>query len=148
MEPATPIITDTVVVNKNLHFKQITDICDADIEEIRALNPQYIKDIIPGANEPFVLRLSNSMLTRFIANEDTIYKHRQEEFFPTESLEKMLKQAKDNDDGRGTLKRHKIRRGETLGSIALKYRVTVKQIMKWNNMRNTNIREGKYLKIY
>ena len=148
LEPATPIITDTVVVNKNLHFKQITDICEADIEEIRALNPQYIKDIIPGANEPFVLRLSNSMLTRFIANEDTIYKHRQEEFFPTESLEKMLKQAKDNDDGRGTLKRHKIRRGETLGSIALKYRVTVKQIMKWNNMRNTNIREGKYLKIY
>ena len=148
LEPATPIITDTVVVNKNLHFKQITDICEADIEEIRALNPQYIKDIIPGANEPFVLRLSNSMLTRFIANEDTIYKHRQEEFFPTESLEKMLKQAKDNNDGRGTLKRHKIRRGETLGSIALKYRVTVKQIMKWNNMRNTNIREGKYLKIY
>ncbi len=148
LEPATPIITDTVVVNKNLHFKQITDICEADIEEIRALNPQYIKDIIPGANEPFVLRLSNSKLTRFIANEDTIYKHRQEEFFPTESLEKMLKQAKDNDDGRGTLKRHKIRRGETLGSIALKYRVTVKQIMKWNNMRNTNIREGKYLKIY
>ncbi|MBR5861534.1 MAG: transglycosylase SLT domain-containing protein [Bacteroidaceae bacterium] len=148
LEPATPIITDTVVVNKNLHFKQITDICEADIEEIRALNPQYIKDIIPGANEPFVLRLSNSMLTRFIANEDTIYKHRQEEFVPTESLEKMLKQAKDNDDGRGTLKRHKIRRGETLGSIALKYRVTVKQIMKWNNMRNTNIREGKYLKIY
>ena len=148
LEPATPIITDTVVVNKNLHFKQITDICEADIEEIRALNPQYIKDIIPGANEPFVLRLSNSMLTRFIANEDTIYKHRQEEFFPTESLEKMLKQAKDNDDGRGTLKRHKVKRGETLGSIALKYRVTVKQIMKWNNMRNTNIREGKYLKIY
>ena len=148
LEPATPIITDTVVVNKNLHFKQITDICEADIEEIRALNPQYIKDIIPGANEPFVLRLSNSMLTRFIANEDTISKHRQEEFFPTESLEKMLKQAKDNNDGRGTLKRHKIRRGETLGSIALKYRVTVKQIMKWNNMRNTNIREGKYLKIY
>lgn len=148
LEPATPIITDTVVVNKNLHFKQITDICEADIEEIRALNPQYIKDIIPGANEPFVLRLSNSMLTRFIANEDTIYKHRQEEFFPTESLEKMLKQAKDNDDGHGTLKRHKVKRGETLGSIALKYRVTVKQIMKWNNMRNTNIREGKYLKIY
>lgn len=148
LEPSTPIITDTVVVSKNLHFKQIVDVCEADIEEIRALNPQYIKDIIPGANEPYVLRLTNNMVTRFIANEDTIYKHRQEEFFPSESVEKMLKQAKANDDGHGTLKRHKIRRGETLGSIARKYRVTVKQIMKWNNMRNTKIREGKYLKIY
>ena len=148
LEPSTPILTDTVVVSKNLHFKQIADICDADIEEIRALNPQYIKDIIPGSNEPYVLRLSNNMVSRFIANEDTIYKHRQEEFFPSENLEKMLKEAKENDDGRGTLKRHKIKNGETLGSIARKYRVTVKQIMKWNNMRNTNIRAGKYLKIY
>ena len=60
----------------------------------------------------------------------------------------MLKQAKSNDDGRGSLKRHKIRKGENLGSIARKYRVTVKQIMRWNNMRNTKIRAGKYLKIY
>lgn len=148
LEPSTPILTDTIVVSKNLHFKQVADICDADIEEIRALNPQYIKDIIPGSNEPYVLRLSHNMVSRFIANEDTIYKHRQEEFFPSESLEKMLKEAKENDDGHGTLKRHKIKNGETLGSIARKYRVTVKQIMKWNNMRNTNIRAGKYLKIY
>ena len=88
------------------------------------------------------------MVSRFIANEDTIYKHRQQEFFPSESIEKMLKEAKANDDGHGTLKRHKVKNGETLGSIARKYRVTVKQIMKWNNMRNTKIRAGKYLKIY
>ena len=47
-----------------------------------------------------------------------------------------------------TGKYHKIRSGETLGSIARKYRVTVKQIMKWNNMRNTRIRAGRRLKIY
>ena len=148
MEPSTPIITDTIHVSKNLHFKQIVDVCGADIEEIRALNPQFTRDIVPGENEPYVLRLSNSMVSRFIANEDTIYKHRQQEFFPSESIEKMLKEAKANDDGHGTLKRHKVKNGETLGSIARKYRVTVKQIMKWNNMRNTKIRAGKYLKIY
>ena len=148
MEPSTPIITDTIHVSKNLHFKQIVDVCGADIEEIRAMNPQFTRDIVPGENEPYVLRLSNSMVSRFIANEDTIYKHRQQEFFPSESIEKMLKEAKANDDGHGTLKRHKVKNGETLGSIARKYRVTVKQIMKWNNMRNTKIRAGKYLKIY
>ena len=148
MEPSTPIITDTIHVSKNLHFKQIVDVCGADIEEIRALNPQFTRDIVPGENEPYVLRLSNSMVSRFIANEDTIYKHRQQEFFPSESIEKMLKEAKANDDGHGTLKRHKVKNGETLGSIARKSRVTVKQIMKWNNMRNTKIRAGKYLKIY
>ncbi len=148
LEPKTTITTDTVHISKNLHFKQITEVCGADIEEIRALNPQYIKDIIPGENEPYVLRLSNNLVTDFLANEDSIYRHKEKEFFPRESIAEMLKQAKANDGGRGTLKRHKIKSGETLGSIALKYRVTVKQIMKWNGMTNTNIRAGKYLNIY
>ena len=148
MEPTTPIATDTIMVSKNLHFKQITEVCGADIEEIRALNPQYIKDIIPGENEPYVLRLSNTLITDFLANEDSIYKHKVQEFFPKLSVAEMLKQAKANDDGRGTLKRHKVKSGETLGGIALKYRVTVKQIMKWNGLRNTNIRAGQYLNIY
>lgn len=148
MEPSTPIATDTILISKNLHFKQIAEVCGAEIEEIRALNPQYIKDIVPGENEPYVLRLSNNLVTDFLANEDSIYNHRQKEFFPRESIAEMLKQAKANDDGRGTLKRHKIKSGETLGSIALKYRVTVKQIMKWNGLRNSNIRAGQYLNIY
>lgn len=148
MEPKTPVTTDTIHVSKNLHFKQIVEVCGADIETIRALNPQYIKDIIPGENEHYVLRLPNEFITQFLENEDSIYKHREKEFFPRESVEKMLKQAKLNDDGSGSMRRHKIKNGETLGSIARKYRVTVKQIMKWNNMRNTNIRAGKYLKIY
>ena len=148
MEPNIPVATDTIHINKNLHFKHIVDVCGADIEEIRALNPQFIKDVIPGENETYVLRLRNEMITRFVENEDSIYKHNAEVHFPQVNVEKMLKEAKQNDDGAGNLIRHKIKNGETLGKIAIKYRVTVKQIMKWNNMRNTKIRAGKYLKIY
>ena len=148
MEPTIPVATDTIHINRNLHFKQITEVCGGDIEEIRALNPQYLKDIVPGENETYVLRMTHEMISNFIANEDSIYKHKAEEFFPAESIEKMLSQAKSNDGGQGNLIRHKIRSGETLGSIARKYGVTVKQIMRWNNMSNTRIRAGKYLKIY
>jgi membrane-bound lytic murein transglycosylase D len=85
-----------------------------------------------------VLRLPNELVTSFLENEDSIYRHREEEFFPKENIEKMLKQARQNDDGRGSMKRHKIKNGENLGSIARKYRVTVKQIMKWNNLKNAD----------
>ena len=148
MEPNIPVDTDTIHVNRNLHFKQIAEVCNVDIEEIRALNPQYIKDIIPGENETYVLRLTNSMIASFVENEDSVYKHNAEVHFPQASVEKILTDAKKNDDGTGNLIRHKIKNGETLGSIAIKYHVKVSQIMKWNNMRNTNIRAGKYLKIY
>ena len=148
MEPNIPVDTDTIHVNRNLHFKQIAEVCNVDIEEIRALNPQYIKDIIPGENETYVLHLTNSMIASFVENEDSVYKHNAEVHFPQASVEKILTDAKKNDDGTGNLIRHKIKNGETLGSIAIKYHVKVSQIMKWNNMRNTNIRAGKYLKIY
>ena len=60
----------------------------------------------------------------------------------------MLSDAKKNDDGNGNLIYHKIKNGETLGGIAIKHGVTVKQIMRWNGMKNTKIRAGKKLKIY
>lgn len=147
MEPELPIATDTIHVSKNLHFNQIVEVCGADIEELRSLNPQYLKDIIPGENETYILRLTNNTTTKFVENEDTVYKHNADKYFPKTDIEKMLKEAKENN-GAGNLIRHKIKNGETLGSIAIKYRVSVKQIMKWNDMRNTNIRAGKYLKIY
>jgi membrane-bound lytic murein transglycosylase D len=147
MEPELPIATDTIHVNKNLHFGQIAEVCGVDIEEIRALNPQYLKDIIPGENETYVLRLTNNTTTKFVENEDTIYKHNADKYFPQVNIEKMLKDAKENN-GEGNLIRHKIKNGETLGAIAIKYKVSVKQLMKWNGLHNSNIRAGKYLKIY
>ena len=148
MEPGKHFITDTIHVNKNLHFKQIVEVCGADIEELRALNPQYIKDIIPGENETYVLRLTNEMIPKFIENESTIYGHNADIYFPQKDVAKMLNDAKKNDDGSGNLIYHKIKNGETLGGIALKYKVSVKQIMKWNGMKNSKIRAGKKLKIY
>lgn len=50
-------------------------------------------------------------------------------------------------DQRVQWKRHKIKNGETLGHIALKYDTTVKELRKINSIRGNNIRAGKYLLI-
>jgi peptidoglycan lytic transglycosylase D len=44
--------------------------------------------------------------------------------------------------------KHKIRSGQTLSHIALKYGVSVKNIKKWNNLRTSRINVGKSLHIY
>ena len=176
MTPKVPITTDTVHVNKNLHFNQIVEVCGIDIEEIRALNPQYLKDIIPGANETYVLRLTNESITKFVEKEDVVYKHDVDKYFPPADIAKMLNDAKlfaskrssksssdSKDDKKGNkgknsknskngkngkIIKYKIKPGDTLGGIAIKHDVTVKQIMKWNNMKDTRIRDGKFLNIY
>ena len=43
--------------------------------------------------------------------------------------------------------RHKIKSGETLSHIAVKYNTSVKHLKKVNNIRGNNIREGKFLLI-
>lgn len=148
MEPNIPIATDTLHITKNLHFSQIADLCSINIDEIRAINPQYVRDIVPGENEACVVRLPHETITKFIELEDTIYRYKEETFFPKDKVAKMLKEAKANDAGQGDLIRHKIRNGETLGGIARKYRVSVQQLRKWNNIKGSNIRAGRYLKIY
>lgn len=43
---------------------------------------------------------------------------------------------------------HKIRNGENLGSIAIKYHTTVPKIQQWNHLSGVNIRAGQTLVIY
>lgn len=43
---------------------------------------------------------------------------------------------------------YKIRRGDTLGGIAARYRVKVSDLKRWNNLRSDMIREGRKLVIY
>ena len=48
-----PLLTDTVQVTRRVHLKQISDVLQIPIEEIRSLNPQYRRDIIPGNIRPY-----------------------------------------------------------------------------------------------
>lgn len=43
---------------------------------------------------------------------------------------------------------YKVKRGDTLSEIASKYRVSIADIKKWNNLKSTRVVTGKKLKIY
>ena len=151
METNIPDATDTVQVTKNLHFEQLADICSVSMEEIKSLNPQYKKNIIPGESKAQTLRLPMNYISTFIDSQDTIYAHRSNELFKnrrTVAIPETRSTARRATTGNGKLTYHKIRSGETLGAIAGRYGVTVKQLQSWNGLRNTNISAGKQLKIY
>lgn len=151
METNIPDATDTVQVNRNLHFEQLADICGISMDEIKSLNPQYTKNIIPGESKPQTLRLPVNYMSTFLDNQDTIYAHRTEQLFRNRRVATIpdgVNKSRRATTGSGALTYHKIRNGETLGAIARRYGVTVKQIQSWNGMRNTKISAGKRLKIY
>ncbi len=72
MQTSLPLATDTVMVNSMLHLQQVSDVLGIDIEQLRALNPQYKRDIIPGNTEPSVLKLPASQTYAFVDKEDSV----------------------------------------------------------------------------
>lgn len=132
--------TDTIHIDKVLNLNQVSEVCKINIDELRALNPEFRKDIIPGNQKTYVLRLPNNKISLFIEKEDSIYNYKATEYNNRRSTVKVTtpKSAEIY---------HKIKNGETLGGIAAKYRVSINQIRRLNGIKGSNIRAGKTIRI-
>jgi membrane-bound lytic murein transglycosylase D len=146
METQLPDATDTLHIGQDLHFQQVADLCNVSMEEVRALNPQYKKDIVPGASMQCILRLPMDAITKFIDYGDSIYEHNADKLF----TKRRYVTAKDGTKRRvsidgGTY--HTIKRGETLSTIARKYGITVTALRELNGLKGNNITAGKKLRV-
>ncbi len=146
-----PIVVDTVHVSRRVHFEQISEVLDIPMEELRALNPQYRRDIIPGDIKPYPLTLPSLQAYAYVANEDSIVNHNASRYARRGVVEPSTG-AVTGSDSRGeyveeeTIQWHKVRRGETLTSIARRYGTTVREIRRLNNC-GKRVATGKRLKI-
>lgn len=71
-----PLIVDTVSVSRRIHFRQISQVLNIPMEELRILNPQYRHDVIPGNTHPYSLALPSQQVYSFIMVEDSIAQFR------------------------------------------------------------------------
>ncbi|MDR3287323.1 MAG: transglycosylase SLT domain-containing protein [Prevotellaceae bacterium] len=148
MSPIMPIAVDTFTINKMLHFEQISKVLGLSIEIIRSLNPQYHRDIIPGKEKPYTLILPHTYTIPFIDNENQIYAYNDSVYFNPKVLAAPA-QYSGVAKGNGKQIVHVVRKGETVGGIAQKYRVRTDDLKYWNNIgRNNMIRIGQKLVIY
>lgn len=142
------IDADTIHTNKRIHLLQVSEVLQIDLQELRRLNPQYTKDILPGSNT-YTLCLPAERVADFIDWEEEILAHRADELVNNRRAEIDLAQQTGLNGGYsvGGVTYYKVKRGDTLGGIAKKFHCSVKQIKKWNNLKSDNIREGQKLKI-
>ena len=147
-----PEHVDTFMVNRNLHFRQVSEVIGIPLDDLRDLNPQYYKDIVPGAQGEQVFRLPYNYSNAFLEKQDTIFKHKVTEMFSGSVDEgkgsrPSARQAKPSSGGSGQWVYYKVRRGDTLGKIASRNHTTIKNIKSWNGLRSDKIREGQRLKV-
>lgn len=146
-----PIVVDTVHVNRRVHFAQISDVMGIPMSELRALNPQFRKDVIPGDIRPYSLVLPSLQALAYIANEDSIVNHNAKKYARRGYVEPATtatvgRDAKGEYYDEETIEYHTVQRGETIAKIAKKYGVTTAQIRKYNKV-GKSLKRGSKLKI-
>jgi membrane-bound lytic murein transglycosylase D len=136
-----PAHVDTFLIHKPLHFGQIAELTGIAKEELADLNPQYIKEIIPGSPEGMVLRIPYNYTTAFVSAENQMYGYKDSLFFNT----KIVEESKYLSDRNYIT--HKVRSGETMSRIALKYGVRLSDLQAWNGVKS-KIKPGQRLIVY
>ncbi len=142
------MMTDTIRTTQRLHLQQVSENLGIDINELRRLNPQYSRDILPGGSV-YALCLPSEKVGMYIDLQDTILTYKADSLINNRRAEiDMAKVTSITGAYRvNGVTYYTIKRGDTLGGIAKKFHCSVKQLRQWNGLKNDNIREGKKLKI-
>ncbi|MDD3004301.1 LysM peptidoglycan-binding domain-containing protein [Flavobacterium sp.] len=144
--------TDTVMIKREMSFKQIADLMDIPVSQIQLMNPSYKMNVVPFyPNKPHYLRLPKDKIAVFTSNEDKIYAYVE---YQSKKIEMPYFVSNIRLASNDTLpktnvktKYHTVKRGESLGLVSNKYGVTVSDLKRWNNLKSNTINSGKRLKI-
>ena len=171
MKTKLPLSTDTITVNRDLHLDQIAALCGIDKDAIRALNPQYRTDVIPGKSEPMTVCLPTEHLNTLLALGDSVYNYRADELLTRRatvavnevpaSRPNVTRSSRSTKSQASNSRRHKtrgsknrsrgksvtIRKGDTLSDIARRNGTTVQKLRKLNGIKGSLINQGKKIRV-
>jgi membrane-bound lytic murein transglycosylase D len=121
----SPLPYEVVTIERPVHLKTLADKAGMELEELTALNPELRRDATPDA--AYALRVTPGKATIVQASLDKLPK------WSPPKVEYVM---------------HRVRRGDTLSLIALRYRTSMVKIMEANNLRRGKLlRIGQRLKI-
>lgn len=147
-----PIVCDTLMIDKQLHFDQITQLIPISKEKLQELNPQYRADIIPATDKAYALKIPLQFSTQFIDKQDSIFGYKKDYYFnlkdkvvnPQDRYQKFAHVAPKNK----AKIYYKVKSGDAVGLIASWFHVRTSDLCYWNNIRRNLIRVGQNLVIY
>lgn len=164
-----PAKTDTVMIDRDVHFEQIAKVLNIDISIVKDLNPQYRRNIINGSSKLSALRLPTQKITQFIDLQDSIYACTVDNFQNkrteveidnstpqyNQSTSRNSSRSSSKASSRSRKKSKKsrrgkqvtIRQGDTLSEIAARNGTTVAKLKKLNRISGSSIRAGKKIKV-
>ena len=137
---------DTIHVNEQIHFEQISGVLNIPLSEINRLNPQFKTDRIPGNNKSYALVLPSDKMFSYIDQSDSIINYNRNRYFTHRTYtDGFMDGTNSISDGNTTNVYYSVRRGDNLSSIARKNGTTASLIKSWNSLNSDRLSIGKRL---
>ncbi len=108
-----PVVFDVVVTEKPLELKEVARALGISKDELQALNPELLRGVTPPGTEKYSLRVPAGLGSKFASVYPDLPK-----------------------SSRAQWTRHRVRRGETISSIAGRYGVSQRAIVDANKLRS------------
>ncbi len=138
--------TDTIAVHQPLTLSILSDKLKLSLSDLEFLNPTFRTGFIPATPaNTFYIRLPQKSIADFLNNESSLYAYYQLKGYDPNQF-----RVQDNADYDIVTKKvtHKVRKGETLATIARQYDCSSAEIKKWNKLKKSSVYRGQALKIY
>jgi len=120
-----PLQFDTIEVKKPVSLHLMAKHCKTSLKELKSLNPELRTSSTPPNIDSYILRIPEGKKDIFLAKYQEL-------------------------ESRGLLSeyKHHVRRGETLSSIAQRYKVPISSLIEANSIKNPHrIKVNSYLRI-
>ena len=132
---------DTVQVCFPLDLAALAVLTGGSVQELKDLNPTFKLGLVPDVQQPVSLYLPKDAVSIFIANEELL----RYSFLATNPAAATTATPSVAETTSVEEKRHTVRRGESLGTIANKYGTSVAELKKLNHLRSNTIHPGQKL---
>jgi membrane-bound lytic murein transglycosylase D len=153
--PIKHFATDTVMIKRQMSFKQISELIDIPVAQLQILNPSYKLNVVPAyRDQSHYLRLPQDKMAVFTSNELKIYAYVDREANLREKPFQIVRPIVYQDSvntfqrlAQAKVRYYRVKRGDNLSTIAKKYDIAVDDLKKWNNIKGNEVAYGKNLKI-
>ncbi|HBG57644.1 lytic transglycosylase domain-containing protein [Proteiniphilum sp. UBA1028] len=142
--PYSPAVAlDTVQVNERIHLEQVAGVLDIPVSDLRRLNPQFKKDVIPGDFKAYSLVLPFEKMYAFIDKGDEISNFQRHQYLTHRSnTDGYLEGYETSLSGNSTNVYYRVKKGDNLSAIARRNGITLNQLKSWNGLRSNRIGIG------
>jgi membrane-bound lytic murein transglycosylase D len=121
-------------------------VLEISVEELRRLNPQFRKDVIPGNFKPYALVLPSEKMYAFVEREGEILAYNRNIYHPHRTnTENYLNGVMASGSASGENIYYRVKRGDNLSTIARRNGISLAQLKSWNGLTSNRIGIGKQL---